>query len=40
MLFDPKTDPLEMKNLANDPQHAATCAQLAQLTRQYAAVLG
>jgi len=40
MLFDPKADPLEMNNLANDPRHAATCAQLAKLTRQYAALLG
>jgi arylsulfatase A-like enzyme len=40
MLFDPKADPLEMKNLANDPKHAATCAELAKLTRQYAANLG
>jgi arylsulfatase A-like enzyme len=40
MLFDPKTDPLEMKNLANDPAHAETCAQLAKLTRGYAAALG
>jgi len=40
MLFDPKADPLEMKNLASAPEHAATCAQLAALTRQYAAALG
>jgi arylsulfatase A-like enzyme len=40
MLFDPKADPLEMKNLADDPQHAAICAGLAKLTRQYAANLG
>jgi arylsulfatase A-like enzyme len=40
MLFDPKADPLEMKNLAGDPQHAPVCAELSRLTRQYAANLG
>ena len=40
MLFDPKTDPLEMKNLADDPQHAKVCAELSSLTRSYAANLG
>jgi iduronate 2-sulfatase len=40
MLFDPKTDPLEMKNLADGPQHAKVCAQLSSLTRSYAANLG
>ncbi|HUL52944.1 MAG TPA: sulfatase [Opitutaceae bacterium] len=40
MLFDPKADPLEMTNLAGDPRHAAVCAELAALTRRYAANLG
>jgi arylsulfatase A-like enzyme len=40
MLFDPKTDPLEMKNLADDPRHAQVRAELSALTRQYAATLG
>ncbi|HUJ45244.1 MAG TPA: sulfatase [Opitutaceae bacterium] len=40
MLFDPKADPLEMTNLAGDPQHAAVCAELAALARRYAAGLG
>jgi len=40
MLFDPKADPLEMKNLAGDPQNAPVCAELSRLTRQYAANLG
>ena len=40
MLFDPKADPLEMTNLADDPAHAAVCAQLAALARHYAANLG
>lgn len=40
MLFDPKTDPLEMKNLADDPKYAATRAQLSALARKYAATLG
>ena len=39
MLFDPKSDPFEMKNLANDPKHAAVCAELSALTRSYAAKL-
>ena len=39
MLFDPQADPLEMTNLANDPQHAAICAELSALTRRYAANL-
>jgi arylsulfatase A-like enzyme len=40
MLFDSKDDPLEMKNLANDPKYAAVCAELSGLTRDYAANLG
>jgi arylsulfatase A-like enzyme len=40
MLFDPKADPLEMTNLANDPGHASVCAELSALTRRYAANLG
>jgi arylsulfatase A-like enzyme len=40
MLFDPKTDPLEMKNLAQDPPYASVCAELSALTRAYAASLG
>jgi arylsulfatase A-like enzyme len=40
MLFDPKTDPLEMKNLAGEPQYAPVCEELSRLTRQYAANLG
>ncbi len=36
MLFDPRADPLEMHNLANDPKHAAVCAELSALTRHYA----
>ncbi len=39
MLFDPKKDPLEMKNLADDPQYAKVKADLSALTRQYAATL-
>lgn len=39
MLFDPKKDPLEMHNLANDPQYAAVVKQLSPLVRQYAASL-
>jgi len=40
MLFDPKTDPLEMKNLADDPKYARERAELSSLTRKYAATLG
>jgi arylsulfatase A-like enzyme len=40
MLFDPVADPLEMKNLADDPAYAAVRAELAALTRNYAAGLG
>jgi len=39
MLFDPKSDPLEMKNLADDPQYAPVRAELSKLTRDYAARL-
>ena len=39
MLFDPKTDPYEMKNLADDPKYAAVCADLSKLTREFAATL-
>jgi len=40
MLLDPHADPLELKNLAGYPQYAKVCAELSQLTRQYAANLG
>jgi iduronate 2-sulfatase len=39
MLFDPKADPLEMKNLADDPKYAPVRAELSALTRAYAAKL-
>lgn len=39
MLFDPKSDPLEMKNLADDPQYAQVRSELSVLTRNYAAAL-
>jgi arylsulfatase A-like enzyme len=39
MLFDPHADPLEMKNLANDPKYAEVCAELSKLARKYAAEL-
>jgi iduronate 2-sulfatase len=39
MLFDPKADPLEMKNLADDPKFAPVRAELSALTRKYAASL-
>jgi arylsulfatase A-like enzyme len=35
MLLDPHADPLELTNLANDPKHAATRAQLSQLIASY-----
>jgi arylsulfatase A-like enzyme len=38
MLLDPH-DPDELKNLAADPQYAPVCAELAALTRKYAARL-
>jgi arylsulfatase A-like enzyme len=40
VLFDPHSDPLEIKNLANDDQYKPVCAELSALTRQYAATLG
>ncbi len=40
ILFDPQTDPLEMKNLADDPRYASVRAELSALTRKYAANLG
>ncbi|HWA08103.1 MAG TPA: sulfatase [Opitutaceae bacterium] len=40
MLLDPKADPLELKNLANDPAYASVCRELSALTRNYAAHLG
>ena len=40
MLFDPKRDPLELKNLANDSQYKSLCAELSSLTRKYASTLG
>ncbi|HEV2437755.1 MAG TPA: sulfatase [Verrucomicrobiae bacterium] len=39
MLLDPKADPLELKNLANDSQYKSVCAELSVLTRKYAAAL-
>lgn len=39
MLLDPKADPLEMKNLANDEKYKSVCAELSGLTRKYAATL-
>lgn len=39
MLFDPKADPLEMKNLADDPQYAQARTELSSLARKYAATL-
>jgi arylsulfatase A-like enzyme len=39
MLLDPKADPLEMKNLANDDKYKSVCEGLSALTRQYAAQL-
>ena len=39
MLFDPKSDPLEMKNLANDPNYLQVRDQLSTLTRKYAGTL-
>lgn len=39
MLFDVNRDPLEMTNLANDPKHKSTRAELSALARRYAANL-
>jgi len=39
MLFDPKADPLEMKNLADEPAHAKVRSELSALTRSYEAQL-
>ena len=39
MLFDPRADPLEMKNLADDEKHKPVVAELSALTRKYAATL-
>jgi arylsulfatase A-like enzyme len=36
MLLDSKADPLEMKNLADDPKYVGVCKDLAKLTRAYA----
>jgi iduronate 2-sulfatase len=40
MLLDPHNDPLEMKNLVDDPMYASVVAELSGLTRKYAAALG
>lgn len=40
MLFDPHRDPLEMKNLANDPKYATVVSGLAAMTRAYTARAG
>ena len=40
MLFDPQADPLEMKNLADDPKFARTRTELGTLAGKYAASLG
>jgi arylsulfatase A-like enzyme len=40
MLFDPHADPLDMKNLVDDPKYAAVRSKLSALTRKYAATLG
>ena len=39
MLFDSKNDPLELTNLAEDPRHAQTRAELSALTKKHAATL-
>jgi hypothetical protein len=40
MLFDPKADPMELKNLANDDELKPICARLSAMTRDWAATLG
>jgi arylsulfatase A-like enzyme len=40
MLFDPHTDPLEMKNLVNEEKYKSVVVELSTLTREYAATLG
>ena len=40
MLFDTVADPLEQHNLVTEAKHQAVVAELAALTRQYAAALG
>jgi hypothetical protein len=40
MLFHPRADPFEMKNLADDPHYARVRAELSPLARNYAANLG
>jgi iduronate 2-sulfatase len=40
MLFDPKTDPFEMKNIVDEPKFAEVRAELSALARSYAASLG
>lgn len=37
LLFDERSDPLELNNLANDPAHASVRAKLSKLITQYAA---
>lgn len=39
MLFDPKSDPLEMTNLADEAKYSAVRAELSALVRKYAATL-
>ncbi|MDH7600020.1 MAG: sulfatase [Sedimentisphaerales bacterium] len=39
MLFDEQTDPLELKNLANDPNYASICEDLSGLAAEYASSL-
>ncbi len=39
MLLDSISDPLELKNFANDDQYKSVCAELSALTRKYASAL-